>query len=75
VPPGPPEVDALTPEVGPFGERLSIQGSWLGNPARSAQLRIGSTPAFTLFSNDENFVESWTENEIIFRYATRPPRA
>jgi hypothetical protein len=68
VPPGPPEVDALTPEVGPFGERLSIQGSWLGNPARAAQLRIGSTPAFTIFSNDENFVESWTENEIVFRY-------
>lgn len=67
-PPGPPAVEALTPETGAFGALISIQGSWLGSPARSAQLRIGSAPAFTLYSNDETFVESWTENEIRFRY-------
>lgn len=68
VPPGPPEVEAMTPELGPFGERISIQGNWLGSPARSAQLRIGTTPAFTILSSDEDYVDSWTENEIVFRY-------
>jgi hypothetical protein len=68
IPPGPPDVEAMTPELGPFGERISIQGSWLGSPSRSAQLRIGTTPAFTILSNDDNYVEAWTENEIVFRY-------
>jgi len=68
IPPGPPRVEAMTPDAGAFGALISIQGSWLGSPARTAQLRIGSTPAFTLFSNDEAFVESWTEDEILLRY-------
>jgi hypothetical protein len=68
IPPGPPQVESMTPEVGPFGEIISIRGTWLGSPSRTAQLRIGTTPPFTLFSNDENFVESWTEDEILFRY-------
>jgi hypothetical protein len=67
-PPGPPAVETMTPELGPFGELISIQGSWLGNPSRSAQLRIGTTPAFTILSSDDSYVESWTENEIVFRY-------
>jgi hypothetical protein len=68
IPPGPPEIEGMTPAGGPFGELISIQGSWLGNPSRGAQLRIGTTPSFTILSNDESYVESWTENEIVFRY-------
>jgi hypothetical protein len=58
----------MTPEQGPFGELVTIRGTWLGSPARAAQLRIGTTSPFTIFSSDENFVESWTEDEIVFRY-------
>jgi hypothetical protein len=59
----------MTPEVGPYGSLITIQGSFLGSPARAGvQLRIGSAPAFTIFANDEAFVESWTEDAIRFRY-------
>lgn len=69
IPPGPPEVDAVTPEQGPYGTLLTIDGAFLGSAARSGvQLRIGAAPAFVILANDEAFVESWTEDQISFRY-------
>ncbi len=67
--PGPPVVEAVTPETGAYGTVVSVTGAFLGSPARTgAQLRIGASPAFTILANDEDFVDSWTEDEILFRY-------
>jgi hypothetical protein len=66
---GPPEVDLVTPEVGPYGTLITITGSFLGRSTRAGvQLRIGAQPAFVIYADDEGFVESWTEDEIRFFY-------
>jgi hypothetical protein len=69
IPPGPPVIESITPIEGPFGTLITINGAFLGSPARAgAQLRIGVAPAFTIFATGDAFVESWTEDAISFRY-------
>lgn len=67
--PGPPVIEAITPETGAYGTLITVSGAFLGSPARSGvQLRIGSSPSFAILANDEDFVEAWTEDQITFRY-------
>lgn len=65
---GPPVVDSITPLQGPYGTLVAVRGAFLGNSERVVQLRIGSAPAFTIQPDDKSFVESWSEDQISFRY-------
>lgn len=66
---GPPTVESVSPLDGPYGTTITINGSFLGSSSRAGvQLRIGNAPAFVIQANSESFVESWSEDEIRFRY-------
>lgn len=67
--PEPPEVDELTPSEGAYGTRVTIRGTWLGSANRGgASLVLGADGGDLVLEPDSEAVESWSEEQIVFRY-------
>lgn len=62
-----PVVESLQPESGPYGTLVTITGQSLGNEGMSGfTLTLGDEIELT--PRDQEFVVSWTDTEIVFRY-------
>jgi hypothetical protein len=62
-----PVVESLQPESGPYGTLVTISGQSLGSEGMSGfLLTLGD--GLELTPQDQEFVVSWTDTEIVFRY-------
>lgn len=67
--PGPPTVEELTPQSGPYGTTVTLRGEWLGSRDRKGvRLSLGDAGEITLDPKSTLGVQSWTENEISIRF-------
>lgn len=67
--PEPPKVEEMTPSEGAYGTRVTIRGSWLGSGSRvGSMLVLEADGGELVLEPDAEAVESWSEEEIVFRY-------
>jgi hypothetical protein len=67
--PEPPEVEEVSPSEGAYGTRVTIRGSWLGSSSRAGSALVLAADAGDLILEpDSDAVESWSEEQIVFRY-------
>ncbi|MGE0327870.1 MAG: IPT/TIG domain-containing protein [Polyangiaceae bacterium] len=67
---GPPTVSSLSPTAGEYGSVVTISGSNLGSSARNdVQLVLGGGGEVVISPSDSDFVQSWTEDQVSFRFA------
>ncbi|MCA9644925.1 MAG: IPT/TIG domain-containing protein, partial [Myxococcales bacterium] len=66
----PPAASGMSPTSGEYGSVVTITGSNLGSSARSdVQLVLGGGGEVVLTPTDSDFVHSWTEDQVSFRFA------
>lgn len=67
--PEPPEVEEVSPSEGAYGTRITIRGSWLGSSSRAGSaLVLAADGGDLVLEPDAEAVESWSEQQIVFRY-------
>lgn len=71
--PGPsypePSIESMEPASGAYGTLVTIRGQGLGNPALGGfTLALGNQGEVELTPQDKVAVQSWTDEEIVFRF-------
>lgn len=67
--PEPPKVEDMSPEVGAYGTRVTVLGSWLGSSSRvGSMLVLAADGGDLVLEPNSEAVESWSEERIVFRY-------
>ena len=64
-----PSIDSMDPRSGVYGTVVTIKGHGLGNPSLAGfTLAVGNQGEVPLTPKDKTFVQSWTDDEIVFRF-------
>ena len=63
-----PIIESMEPESGPYGTLVTITGQSLGTEGMAGFLLTLGDGLVELTPQDQQFVTSWTDTEIVFRY-------
>jgi hypothetical protein len=64
-----PSIDSMEPAAGVYGSVVTIKGHGLGNASLAGfTLAVGNQGEVPLTPKDKTFVQSWTDEEIVFRF-------
>lgn len=63
-----PIIESMQPESGPYGTLVTITGSSLGTEGMAGFMLTLGDGLVELTPQDQQFVVSWTDTEIVFRY-------